>query len=60
VKFSFGGEKIEELSTLKDMLEVEAILPVVDIVYPMEQVADAHRKVEAEERIGSVVISINS
>ncbi|MGJ8680068.1 NAD(P)-dependent alcohol dehydrogenase [Paraglaciecola sp.] len=60
VMFSFAGEKTEELSTLKDMLEAEEISSVVDIVYPMEQVAEAHRKVEAEERIGSVVISINS
>jgi|TARA_B110000037_G_scaffold221917_1_gene294622 NADPH:quinone reductase-like Zn-dependent oxidoreductase len=37
--------------------EIESI---VDRIYQMEQAAEAHRRVETEQRIGSVVISIDS
>ena len=56
VVFAFAGEKEEELLTLKKMIEDGKIKPVVDKVYTMEQAAAAHRRVEAEERLGSTVI----
>lgn len=58
--FAFAGEKQEELLTLKDMIEAGKIRPVVDKVYPMEQAAEAHRRVETEQRLGITVISLNS
>jgi NADPH:quinone reductase-like Zn-dependent oxidoreductase len=57
VFFAFAQEKQEELMTLKDMLEQGKIKAVVDKVYAPEQAADAHRRVESEQRIGSVVLS---
>ena len=39
------------------MIEQGKISPVVDKVYPMEKVAEAHRRVETEQRLGSVVLS---
>jgi NADPH:quinone reductase-like Zn-dependent oxidoreductase len=57
-RFAFAGEKVEELEALKEMIERRQIVSIVDRVYPMEQVADAHRRVETEQRIGAVVISI--
>jgi NADPH:quinone reductase-like Zn-dependent oxidoreductase len=56
VVFAFAGEKEEELLTLKEMIEDGKIAPIVDKVYTMEQAAAAHRRVEAEERLGSTVI----
>jgi NADPH:quinone reductase-like Zn-dependent oxidoreductase len=56
--FAFAGELEEELTALKDMIEAGAISPVVDKVYPMEQAAEAHRRVETEQRVGSVVLSL--
>ncbi|MCU7934190.1 MAG: NAD(P)-dependent alcohol dehydrogenase [Candidatus Thiodiazotropha sp. (ex Dulcina madagascariensis)] len=57
VIFAFAGEKEEELLTLKVMIEEGKIKPVVDKVYSFEQAAEAHRRVETEQRLGTVVIS---
>jgi len=56
--FVFAGEKEEELLTLKEMIEEEKIKPIVDKVYSFVQAAEAHRRVETEERLGTVVISV--
>ena len=58
VLFAFAGEKPEELLALKKMIEDGSIRPVVDRTYPMEQAADAHRRVESEQRLGTIAISI--
>jgi NADPH:quinone reductase-like Zn-dependent oxidoreductase len=56
--FAFAGEKDEELLALKEMIEMGKIKPVVDKVYPIDQAAEAHRRVETEQRLGIVVISM--
>ena len=58
-RFAFARETIEELTVLKEMIEQKNIVPILHQVYPMEQAADAHRRVEAEQRLGAVVISIS-
>lgn len=57
-RFAFAGETRSELSTLKEMIEDGRIKSIVDKVYPMEKAADAHRRVETEQRLGAVVIAI--
>ena len=57
--FAFAGEKEEELLALKKMIEADRIRPVVDKVYSLEQAAEAHRRVETEQRLGIVVISMD-
>jgi len=56
--FVFAGEKEEELLALKEMIEDGKIKPIVDKIYPFEQAAQAHRRVETEQRLGPVVISV--
>ncbi len=58
VLFAFAGEKEEELLALGKMIEDGSIRPVVDKIYPMEQAADAHRRVETEQRLGPIAIAI--
>ena len=58
VIFVFAGEKQEELLTIKAMIEASEIKPVVDKIYSFEQAAEAHRRVETEQRLGTVVISV--
>jgi NADPH:quinone reductase-like Zn-dependent oxidoreductase len=60
VLFAFAAETREELQTLTQMIEQGAIRPAVDRVYPMEQAAEAHRRVETEQRLGVVVLSMET
>jgi NADPH:quinone reductase-like Zn-dependent oxidoreductase len=55
---AFAGETLEELLTLKQMIEDEQISPTVDRIFSMQQAAEAHRRVEAEQRLGCTVISM--
>lgn len=59
VRFAFAGETRKELSALKKMIEDGEIESIVDKIYPMEQAADAHRRVDTEQRLGAVVIAIS-
>ena len=56
--FVFAGEKKEELLVLKKMIEEGKIKSIVDKIYTFEQAAEAHRRVEAEKRLGIVVIAV--
>lgn len=58
VMFAFAGEKEEELLELKRMIEADEIAATVDKIYSMEEVAEAHRRVETEQRLGTVVVSM--
>jgi NADPH:quinone reductase-like Zn-dependent oxidoreductase len=60
VIFAFAGEKEEELIELKDMIEEGKIKAIVDGIYSPEQAAEAHRRVETEQRLGIVVISMGA
>ena len=57
-RFTFAGETKADLVALKEMIEDGRISSIVDKVYPMEQIADAHSRVETEQRLGAVVIAI--
>ena len=56
--FVFAGEKEEELLALKEMIEKDKIKSFIDKIYSLEQAAEAHRRVETEQRLGPVVISV--
>ena len=56
--FAFARETRAELLALKEMIEEGSIRSIVDRVYSMDEASAAHRRVEAEERLGAVVIGI--
>jgi NADPH:quinone reductase-like Zn-dependent oxidoreductase len=58
VTVAFAPETKEALATLTEMIEAGTIQSLVDRVYPMAEVAAAHRRVETEQRLGAVVITI--
>lgn len=58
VIFAFAGETKEELLELARMIEDGRVSAVVDKIYPMDQIVEAHRRVETEQRLGTIVVSI--
>jgi NADPH:quinone reductase-like Zn-dependent oxidoreductase len=63
-----GGKRVQfpipprhgapEMRYVKDMIETGAFAPLVDRAYPLEQIVEAYRYVEAGGKIGNVVITL--
>lgn len=47
------GRDVEEL---RDLVEAGAVYPVIDRVYPLDEIREAHRQVEGRHRSGAIVL----
>lgn len=65
----FGGKKVlfrvprddlEMVRYFKELIESGAFKPLIDRRYPLDQIVEAYRYVETGQKIGNVVISVES
>ena len=58
VTVAVAPETKDDLATVTEMIEAGKIQSIVDRVYPMSEVTAAHGRVDTEQRLGAVVITI--
>ncbi len=56
--FSSGTGTDEHLRAVTELVEAGELRPVIDRHYPLEQMAEAHRYAETEQKLGNIVVTV--
>ena len=57
LRFGSGRRSKADVQYMKGLIEAGAYRPVIDRTYPIEQIAEAHRRVETWHKTGNVVVT---
>jgi NADPH:quinone reductase-like Zn-dependent oxidoreductase len=58
LRFGSGRRSKADVVYMKELIEAGAYRPVIDQIYPMEEVVEAHRRVESWHKVGNVVLTL--
>jgi NADPH:quinone reductase-like Zn-dependent oxidoreductase len=58
VVFALPKDNREVMSYLRDRLASGEFRPVIDRTYPLDDIVEAYRYVETEQKVGNVVIRV--
>ena len=56
--FSSGTGTGEHLRAVTQLVEAGALRPVIDRQYPLDQMVEAHRYADTEQKLGNIVIVV--
>ncbi len=59
VRIGVSGDNREDLETIARLLRDGTLKPVIDTTYGLDQIADAHRRVESRHKTGSVIVTLD-
>jgi NADPH:quinone reductase-like Zn-dependent oxidoreductase len=59
VRLGLARYRKEDVRFLNELVEAGAYRPVIDRTYPLEDVVEAHRYVDTEQKTGNVVLTVN-
>jgi NADPH:quinone reductase-like Zn-dependent oxidoreductase len=58
LRFGAGRRSKADVQLMRELIEAGVYRPVIDRVYPMDQVVEAHRRVESWHKVGNVVLTM--
>jgi NADPH:quinone reductase-like Zn-dependent oxidoreductase len=58
LRFGSGRRSKADVQLMKQLIEAGAYRPVIDRTYTMEQVVEAHRRVESWHKVGNVILTL--
>ena len=59
VIFRFAGYTVDDLVTLKELIEAGDLRAVIDRCYPLDRIAEAHSYVDDKRHKGNIVLTID-